>query len=146
MTPLIVSNLKGFLSSFNMLLSPPRFSFPASSPLPRGEVIQVLLADYQTWKGFPKFKAFHWLPAPSSVCSFSASALSLIVNPPASLTLTSVSHPVPSLPVTQPTHDTHVKCSQHNITLPIAVTVHVCEHLSVCLFKCLCLRIHLRPN
>ena len=114
------------------------FSSPRSAPLLLGEVIQALRADYQTWKGFPKFKPFHWLLTLSSVCSFPASPLSLIVNPAASHHAHPALLPLPLFASNATHHVTHVKRSQHNAPLPTAVTVHVCERLSASVCSSVC--------
>lgn len=45
-----------------LCLFSPSPSFPFSSPIQLEEVMRVLSADYQTWKGFPKFKTSHRSP------------------------------------------------------------------------------------
>lgn len=92
-------------------------------------------------------------PHPPSAHSLSLLSSSLSILPPH---FYHGLHHFPSSPAPEPAQVTHVKCSQHNTTLPITIIAHVyacyCLHhcvwtrLSVCLFKCLCLSIHLRPN
>lgn len=114
------------------------FSFPCSTPLLLGEVIEGLQADYQTWKGFPKFKPFHWLLTLSSVCWFPASLLSLIVTLAASHHPHPALLPLPLFASNATHHVTHVKRSQHNAALPTAVIVRVCERLSVSVYSSVC--------
>lgn len=114
-------------------------------------LLSVLIAQGgDSW--LPNMERFSWVQGFSSITDplllmlLLFSSLSIL---PSLSTLSSFLNPFPFSSAPEPARVTVVKCGQHNTSLPIAIIVHVgvCENtICVCLFKCLCLRIHLRPN